>query len=219
MKQTLIKGNDRFTTETWWASDGSGRQRITCSTKDCVTYWSPDGQFTDSYGSEGDETYGPGDFPSDDDLTGLSTDPTTLRQQLIDRTGPNGSSPEPPFSPGPEIGPSVTVGAVLDAILNIAEEPNALPDLKWAVFQVAAGLPGVDIRTGTTDGAERPASALDITLDGGPARSYYIDPTTSLLMGWGSSHDEGGSILYEQGIVASTDVTPTGDQWLFPPVP
>jgi hypothetical protein len=217
MRQTLVKGNDRFSTETWWAPDGSGRQRVTCPTKDCVTY--QNGQFIDSYGSESDDTYGPGDFPSDDDLTGLSTDPTTLRQQLIDRTGPNGLSPEPPFSPGPEIGPSVTVGAVLEAILNIAEEPNALPDLKWAVFQVAVGLPGVDVRTGTTDGAGRPASALDISLDGGPAASYSIDPTTSLLMGWGSSNDEGGFVVYDQGIVDSTDVTPTGDQWLFPPAP
>ncbi len=214
MKQTLVLHGDTFTTETWWATDGSGRQRITCSTKDCVTDSGPG--YTSAYGTEGDETFGPGRFPTDDDLTGLSTDPDTLRQQLIDRTAPGGRSPEPAFSPGPELGPGVTVGGLLSAIANILQDPNGQPALKAAVFEVAAGVPGVDVRTGTTDPDGRVATSLRFPVEFGATFDYYFDPTTELLMGYAPTGTEYFT-EFDQGIVGSTDITPTGDQWVFPP--
>jgi len=217
MKQTLALHGDTFSTETWWATDGSGRERITCSNQTCVTDSSPG--FVDSYGSPGDTTYGAGQFPIDDDLTGLSTDPDTLRQQLLERTAPSGHSPEPAFSPGPELTPGVTVGSMLDAIENILSDPNGDPALKAAVFQVAAGVQGVDVKPGVTDPVGRPATVLAIPgLDGGNGTNWYFDPTTDLLMGYGPT-DGSKLFTFDQGIVASTDDTPSGDQWVFPPAP
>ncbi len=217
MKQTLSLHGDTFTTETWWATDGSGRGRITCSNQDCVTERSPG--FVDSYGTPGDDTYGAGQFPTDSDLTGLSTDPGTLLDQLIERTSPSGHSPEPAFSPGPEVAPGVTVGSLLDAILNILNDPNAQPALEAAVFQVTSGIDGVQVRSDQSDPAGRAATVLVVPgIDGGDASNWYFDPATNLFMGYGPA-DGSREFTFDQGIVDSTDATPSGSQWLFSPAP
>jgi hypothetical protein len=218
MRQTLTHKGETFSTETWWALDGSGRQRITCSTQDCVMDKAPDGSYSDSYGSAGDRTFGTGQYPIDDDLSGLSTDPATLQQQMLARTAPGGNSPEPAFSPGPELTPGVTAGGLLDAILNVVQEPNGQPDVKAAAFQVAMGIPGVQVRTGGTDGAGRPATVLEFGLDGGAVTDYYFDPDTGLLMGY-AFEGSSDTIVYDQAIVDSTDAMPDASQWLFPPAP
>jgi hypothetical protein len=219
IKQTLLVGDETFSTETWWAADGSGRERITCSTQDCVVHAAPDGSFVDQYGQEGDQTFGPGQFPVDSDLSGLSTDPDLLLAQLVERTAEGGRSPEPPSSPGPEIGPGVTAGSVLVAIWNILLDPNGTPDLDAALFKVASGLEGVQVRTGVTDTVGRPATALVMPgLGGGDPTTEYFDPGTSLLMGTAPQGDA-GRFVYDRGIVDATEAVPTGDQWLFPPAP
>jgi hypothetical protein len=217
MRQTLAYHGGTFSTETWWATDGSGRMRITCSTRDCVTDTGPG--YLGAYGSPGDETFAAGKFPVDDDPSGLSTDPDTLRQQLVERTAPSGASPEPVFSPGPELAPGVTVGSVLYAIENLLNDPNGDPAVKAAVFQVAGGLEGVQTRTGGTDPVGRPATVLIFPgVDGGPASNWYFDPASYQFMGNGPANGT-KLITVEQGSVVSTDVTPTGDQWFFPPAP
>jgi hypothetical protein len=210
-RQTLTQNGDTFTTETWWATDGSGRMRITCSNGTCQLDPNTD------YGSPGDHTYGPGQFPTDSVLTGLSTDPSTLQGQLLDRTAPGGHSPEPNFSPGPELTPGVTVGSLLDAIENILNDPNDQPDLGAAVYQVASTTQGVKVETSQSDPAGRAATILVLPgIDGGSPSNWYFDPSTNLVMGYGPA-DGSREFTFDQGIVDSTDVTPSGSQWLFPP--
>src|SRR6266568_3148684 len=89
----LVAADGNIVTETWWKSDGSGRAAFDCTIPNCDKVW----------GSGPTGTFGPGEFPTDSDVTELSTDPAVLANQLLDRTGPNGKSPEPDqISPGPE---------------------------------------------------------------------------------------------------------------------
>ena len=205
-----------FTQQSWWATDGSGRTQFDCSTEGCMD---PNCQGQDGcsgYGGPPNKTYGPGEFPTDDDLTGLSTDPDELLPQLLARTAPGGESPEPAFSPGPELTPGVTVGGLLYAIESILTDPNGSPDLKAAVYTVAAGLDGVTVHDGATDPAGRPATLLEWSLDGSTEARHYFDPDTHLLMASSWAGQDDTYAVYDQGIVGSTDAIPTGDQWFFP---
>ena len=62
--------------ESWWATDGSGRRT---ATEDGVDYGLPE-----------QGTWGPGAFPVVDDISGLSSDPATLYQQLQQRGASHG---------------------------------------------------------------------------------------------------------------------------------
>ncbi len=215
VKQTLSLHGETFTTQTWWATDGSGRMRISCSNGDCQTDSGPG--YSSYYGTPGDHTYTSGKFPADSDLTALSTDPSTLEGQLVGRTAPGGNSPEPAFSPGPELTPGVTVGSLLDAIENILNDPNDQPDLAAAAFQVVSQTQDVQVRTNQSDPAGRAATILVVPgIDGGSASNWYFDPATNLFMGYGPT-DGSREFTFDQGIVDSTDSTPSGSQWLFPP--
>ena len=204
-----------FEQQSWWATDGSGRTKFDCSTPHCTDPNCQTGQACDGYGGYPDGAWGPGKFPTDDDMTGLSTDPAQLLPELLDRTSPGGKSPEPAFSPGPELTPGVTVGGLLDAIENILGDPNGTPELKAAVFEVASGIDGVTVSTGAIDPVGRPATKLSWSLDGSQTAEYYFDPGTGLLMATDWSGQSGTYAVYDQGIVSSTDDVPTGDQWLF----
>jgi hypothetical protein len=198
-----------YTVTTWWANDGSGRVEHTCITP-------PDCESQYGFGPTG--VFEPGTFPTDDDMTNLSADPEKLVLELIARSSEDGSSPEPAFSPGPELKPGVTVGTVLDAIVNILDDPNGSPELKAACFDVAVTMPSVDRADGVADPAGRDAIRLRFTIDMGDARDYYFDPATHLLMAEVTDGPNGssGSVIHNEGIVDSTDATPTADQWLFP---
>jgi len=202
-----------FTITTWWANDGSGRVGSVCLTPDCQS----------SYGFGPTGVFGPGGFPTDDDMTGLSTDPAALLVQLEARSADGGSSPEPAFSPGPELTPGVTVGTVLDAIVNILEDPNGSPELKAACFDVARSMPSVAETDGVTDPAGRPAVRLRFAMDTWSSVDYFFDPATHLLMaedsGGVGSPDQRSTTIYNMGVVDSTDAEPTAGQWLFPPAP
>ena len=199
-----------FTLETWWASDGSGRVEYTCITPDCDTQY--------GFGPAG--VFGPGGFPTDDDMTGLSGDPAELLPQLEARSVDGGQSPEPAFSPGPELTPGVTVGSVLDAVVNILEEPNGSLELKAACFAVASDMPSVERTDDATDPAGRPAIRLRFSMDTWGSADYYFDPSTHLLMaetgGGAGTPEEHSSWIYDMGIVGSTDDKPGDGHWLFP---
>ena len=128
-------------------------------------------------------TFGPRAFPVDSDLSGLSTDPSVLSQQLLDRTAPSGNSPEPDqISPGPELASGVSAGSLWRAITEILKDPNATPDLRAAVFEVARTVPGVEVVDHTTDPLGRPAMALRFPYDGGTVAEYDFDPSTLQVM-------------------------------------
>lgn len=209
LRQTIVAENGKIVTQTWWASDDSGRIAFECTVPDCAKN-PPTGSF------------GPGAFPTDDDVSGLSAEPSLLLTQMEERTAPGGGSPEPEFSPGPELTPGVTSGSIWDAGTNILQDPTGGPDLRAALVQVLSGLPGVQVQTGVTDPAGRPATAvvLDGVLDGGAPQAIYVDPSTDQVMAAGGPPGTNGSsgyVLYDEGVVSSTDAPPTGGEWLFPP--
>jgi len=209
LRETMAVDNGKIVTQTWWASDDSGRLAFDCTVQDCAKT-APTG------------SYGPGDFPTDDDVGGLSADPSILLTQMEQRTAPGGSSPEPEFSPGPELTSGVTAGSLWDAGTNILQDPTGGPDLRAALTQVLSNLPGVQVRTGVTDPAGRPSTALvlDGVLDGGAPAAIYVDPATGQLMAEGAppgSNGSSGYVIYDEGVVSSTDAAPSGGEWLFAP--
>ena len=212
MKSTIVTPDGNIVKETWWASDASGRAAFDCTIPNCDNVW----------GSGPTGTFGPGKFPTDSDVTGLSTDPALLAGQLLERTGPAGESPEPgQISPGPELTPGVSAGSEWRAITELLRDPNTEPDLRAAIYQVAKTVPGVEVMDATTDPAGRAGVGLRFPYDGGQVVEYDFDPATLQLLairsGVASGFDTGYSV-YELGIVDSTDHAPTGDQWLTPEI-
>jgi hypothetical protein len=212
LKSTIVTPDGNIVNETWWASDGSGRVAFDCTIPNCDNVWSS--------GPTG--TFGPGKFPTDSDVASLSTDPAVLAGQLLERTGPNGQSPEPgQISPGPELTPGVSAGSEWRAITELLRDPNTEPDLRAAIYQVAKTVPGVQVLDATTDPAGRAGLGLAFPYDGGQVVEYDFDPDTLQLLaiqsGATSGSDTGYSV-YELGIVDSTDQPPTGDQWLTPEI-
>jgi len=209
LSRSIVLDNGKIVTQTWWKNDDSGRIAFDCTVPDCAKT-QPTG------------TFGPGAFPTDDNVSGLSADPSLLLTQMEQRTAPGGGSPEPEFSPGPELTSGVTAGSLWDAGTNILADPTGGPDLRAALVQVLSGLPGVQVQTGVQDPAGRPATALVLAgvLDGGAPSAIYVDPTTDQLMAMGAPPGSNGSseyVLYDEGVVTSTDAPPAGDEWLFPP--
>ena len=211
INRTIVTENGRIITETWWASDDSGRIAFQC-TPDCAG----------SYGPPPTGSFGPGSFPTDDNVTGLSADPAVLLRQMEQRTAPGGRSPEPEFSPGPELTAGVTAGSLWDAVTNVLADPTGGPDLRSALFDVLTTIPGVQVDNGVADPAGRIAVALELSsiADGGGPSTLYFDQTTHQLMAEGGPPGTNGSsgfTVYDEGVVTSTDAPPSGDQWLFPP--
>jgi hypothetical protein len=192
--------------QTWWATDGSGRIAEDCPAP-C------------DYGTQ-TGTFGVGLFPTDSDVSGLSTDPNVLYGQMLERTGAGGSSPEPEFSPGPELTPGVTAGSLQDAVGNLLQDPNGSPELRAALYEVATRIPNVTITEGSTDPAGRAATRFDFPdIPDGGHDVWYFDPTTKQLMAVAYSSHPGEGLVFDEGIVPSTDAPPSGDQWLYPPAP
>jgi hypothetical protein len=175
--------------------------------RDEETWWATDasGQVRnrstrqDKYPYPPSGTYDEGSFPTYlADVASLSTDPTVLRREL-DRA---------PF----------------DWQALLLEAPNATPELRAAVFDVAAGLDGVTMIEDAPDPAGRPAIALEISesTDGDLATwRTYFDPATHQAIAWTFESSRGGSarVLIESGIVDAPGERPSAAQWLFPPIP
>ena len=189
----------------WWAEDGSGRY--------VVDQTNPD------YGVMSNRTWTasdfPGTFPFETDLSGLSTDPDQLRQQLLDRSAPDGASPEPQVTMGPST--SLDSSELWDAGTQILQMGNATPALRVALFQVLSSLPEATTGHGT-DPVGR--DAITVTLDTGDAshaKALFFDPSTHLLLAM-TFGDQPMLIVLDDGIVDSTQATPTTGQQFFPEV-
>lgn len=178
--------------ETWWASDGSG-------------------QVADlGYGV--DKTYGPGELTLDSGpVSYLSTDPVELEAQMRARVEPGGASPEPyrdwTSSPVPGQEGPITWGLVR-SIGELLDEPDVTPAQKAALFQVAAGLDGMQVTQDTTDPAGRPAILLSIETEYA-LHEWWFDPQSEQLLALRDTqdgHDRGGAtIVQSAGIANSTD--------------
>lgn len=187
--------------ETWCSADGSCRIEAHSDTP--------------SYGVPPSGAYRPGEYPVED-LSGLSTDPSLLAGQLRDRSAPGGASPQPEVTP--EAGQSPESGGLWRAVTDLLETPNALPELRAAIFEVAADIPGVEVLEEVVDPVDREALALRIYSEGAE-RILYFDPDTLQFMA-GEEDIGGGPVWYrivlQAGIVGSTSEPPEGHQLLFP---
>jgi hypothetical protein len=209
--QVLVDGD--VTIQTWWGPDGSGR----------FVSHNPN----PNYGTPPDTTWGPGGEGLGDlrallgeDLSGLSTDPEILAQQLRQRSAPGGASPQPAVTPGP--GQDAETGGLWRAVTDLLGPwaPHATPELRAALFDVAAGIPGVEDLDVREDPAGRPALALRLTTEGS-TDTFFFDPDTHLFMASSSMRAGGGAptsyiVVVAGGIVDSTDETPAPNEVFFP---
>ena len=191
------------TIESWWATDNSGKRT-----------GSNDGA---GYGLPEQGTWGPGQFPIGDDISGLSTDPGTLLDQLRERSGTNGASPEPDVTPAADDQTTET-GGLWRAVTDLIDYPNATPEQRAALAQAAELIPGVHRVDGVTDPVGRSAYALELDIEG-QAQRIDVNPTTLQPLAIELTLDGQTSSSYqifEEGIVDSTEAPPTGDQWITP---
>jgi hypothetical protein len=182
--------------ETWWAVDGSGEIRN-------------DGTRQDKYPRLPSGVYGPAEFPVETDVSGLSTDPNELATQLVEGDFGRWLQGEPE----PHRLWDNTTTLLLDF-------PNATPDLRAALYQVAARQDGVRTIVHATDPAGRSAVALEFaSVSEKITWTMYFDPETHQPMAWTSSYDGNPPawIILDSGIVDSPGVAPTGGDRLFPP--
>ena len=188
--------------ETWWSPDGSGRKEAELTTA--------------SYSPGPTGTWGPGGFPLlETDLSGLPTDPEELAVQLRERSAPGGASPQPSVTPG--AGQSPESGALWRAVSDLVEMPNALPELRAALFHVTAAIPGVHVVEDSIDPAGRQAVALAFRSEGADRELFFNADTLQFMA---EVEDYGGEgtwylIVERAGIVESTDERPEGKELLF----
>lgn len=156
----------------WIGTDGSGRLdqtlgQITFPTPADRAAWvaagSPDLQgATDP----GNQTFAPGDLHFLD-LSGLPTDPVEL-QALVEQRVIEGGPP----------GDWETFALLGDML----RETYASPDLRAAVYDIAANLPGVEFVGKTTDALGRAGIGVAYT-HGGTKDELIFDPKNSALLG------------------------------------
>jgi hypothetical protein len=162
-------------TETWVAPDGSGRvlstteQPVFLSPAD-KSRWEAAGEPALSEAGRSDVTYPPGGLVSND-VDSLPTDPDKLFEVIQERAANK----------------DVPAGAEMLVIVgDLLSNPAASPDLRAALYRVAARIPSIELLGQTTDPAGRPGLGVTITSDysGALARQELIfDPRDSELLG------------------------------------
>ena len=174
--------------ESWFGLDGSGRIRG---------------------GGATSGTYPVGGFPNDTgDLSGLSTDPATLLDQLTERTGPDGASPEPydDFTTGPE---SPLTAGLVRAAGELLDDANSTPALRAALAQVLAGLDGASVVRGHDPFGR---DAVEVSIESERAtHHWWFDPQTLQVLATANG-DPGASgsfvlVVEASGYTADTDGT------------
>jgi len=193
----------------WWSPEGSGR---------VVSTSSP------NYSAVPDGPLHMGKFPIGDDLSHLSTDPTQLLPELVQRSSDGGASPRPdvtPAAPGQTAETGRLVSAVEDLLSEVA--PHASPDLRIALYGVLKGIPTVQDLGSLQDPTGRPAVALRVTI-GASVKTFWFDPDTHLFLAEKQAIDPSAGpflsgdtapayvIVQSAGIVDSDTAVPTGDQ-------
>jgi hypothetical protein len=201
------------TREIWIAQDGSGRLRVESGQS---KFFGPEDEAeweaADRPSLDGpeitDESFGPGEL-SFTDLSEYSTDSDELYEQI--RTKAEG------YGPSTDAEMFVLVG-------DLPRETMAPPDLRAALFRVAARIPGVELVGNVTDPAGRNGIGVARTSDdaGFLERNELIfDPDTSELLaerqvllervGWADA-DPGTVIGYavylSSGVVETTSDRP-----------
>jgi hypothetical protein len=162
------------TREIWVAPDGSGRLLVTTGERRFLgprdeATWEAAGRPQLDRPGTSDETFGP-DGLSFTDFSEYSTDPDELYDQI--RSKAEGYGPS-------------TDAEMLVLVGDLLREPVAPPDLRAALFRVAARIPGVELVGEVTDPAGRKGTAVARTSDDAgflERNELVFDPETSELL-------------------------------------
>jgi hypothetical protein len=160
------------TRQIWVAADGSGRlvesygQASFLSAQDQAN-WVRDGSPSLAE-APSDESFGPGGLSvGPNGMSSLPTDPVALGALLSARKIEGG----PP-------GPAEDFTQVGDLL----RETDASPQLRAALYQVAASIPGVTMLGSVTDHSGRPGVGIAF-VSGGTRHELIFDPATAALLG------------------------------------
>jgi hypothetical protein len=221
-----IIGGPTATVEWWIATDGSGRMHRS-GTPTIGVYENGRGKrrvFVQGHDRTArDARFGPGRFAEfyekvnpgvlDGRIDGLPSDPKRLEPMLRRKLREARD-----FNPDP----ATQSLQMLQLIEEILANPLASTELRGAVYEIAAGLEGVEIREHVADPVGRPATAIALCSPAIPARyEVFFDPATSDTLGTretdsaacdGAGSQQSGLTSYgvylEQGTVDSTHERP-----------
>jgi hypothetical protein len=233
------------TIQTWQAADGSGRELVTYNSPPQFTTpasqhgWVLSGEpsiasVTNTPSGQEDYTFIPSDAPSSEgtpgqapaDDAGLPTEPDSLRH-VIEHGGPD----IPPSVSANVTDPSTPAGTFGSAA-EILETPatGVTPALRSALFQVMAGVQGVELLGQATDRAGRSGTEIaspmtpfgdryEIIVDDATGQilqneEVLVDPSLSTPLqqkyfGNTAGEVEGWTDYLSAGIVSSTSAEPT----------
>ena len=199
------------TRQAWIGLDGSGRLLETDGTPTFLTpqdraAWVAAGRPSLRTGKTHDEAYGKGGL-SYLDLSKLPTDVAQLRTMIVDRKiegGPAGKS------------------ETFTIIGDLLRETYAPPALRAALYEIASGLPGVELIGTVKDHAGRTGTAVGYATGNGYRNELIFDPATAALLGEKSVVADGAkvkphlptgtvmswAVYLESGVVDSTTQTP-----------
>jgi hypothetical protein len=200
------------TRQSWIGLDGSGRLHETHGTPTFLTpqdrvAWVAAGRPSLGAGKTYDEAYGKGGL-SYLDLSKLPTDVAALRAMIVDRkieSGPAGDA------------------ETFTIIGDLLRETYAPPALRAALYQIASGLPGVELIGTVKDEAGRTGTAVAYPTGNGYRNELIFDPATAALLGEKSVVADattvkphlpvgtvmGWAVYLESGVVDSTTQTPS----------
>ena len=206
LKGTIYGTGDGSTIvqETWFALNRSGELRFSTNRPDKYKPYPPEGVYQE----------GQFPLPYQVDPSKLSTDPTVLEGQLRSSARRNG----------------VSIWRSVLNLLDFERSPETFPELRAALFQVAAGLRGITREDDVTDPVGRDAIVLRLgevsrTINGLGKRTRYtmrwelfFDPGTHQLMAEAVGFDAQPVPfeILESAIVDARGAAPTEDQLLFP---
>jgi hypothetical protein len=179
--------------ETWWGTDGSGEVRNRSTRRD-------------KYPDPPSGSYDSGEFPVGHDVSSLSITPSVLAEQLRSSAAQQFGNSDP--------------GSLWDVIGGVLfESPTASPELRAAVFVVAANLDDVRRVDGARDPVGRPAVRLRFSDPDHGRWDMFFDPGTHQAIAWTFRSNAGGEewLVIDTAIVDLVGVRPHGDQWLAPP--
>ena len=171
-----------------------------------------------------DDRFGPGEFPAEF-LPDLSTDPSVVLTQLIERGSPGGRSPNPiPTSSPGRTQETTSLLRTLEDLMTLGSDAFLTPDQTAAIFQAAQTIGDVTVTTDVSDPLGRAAVRLSFVIDydqgAGSTVEWYFDPTTGQFLGevWvdKGSGATSATIIEAAGIAASMDDRPPADALYVP---
>jgi hypothetical protein len=159
------------TVEAWIASDGSGRQHILyqsvdfASSEDRQAWLAAASPELPTIGKAIDEDYGRGG----------------LRFYAVDQLPTEPAALEEALSEGHVIAKAPGDANRLSTIGTLLAQGNASSELRQALFEVAAGIPGVVVDEQATDPIGRAAVSVSVTDPSGETRLFFSSTDASLL--------------------------------------